>query len=826
MLAIIVSGYFLISFFNNNRENNKIRTINKTTLNNALASLDSLETLSFKEDKTVFPNPEKGFYRMYHTDDIWGFDKLRSKNITMVFLAVDLQNFKTGPISDAKLNEIRNALNSARKNGIKIIFRAAYDFDGVIAPEPTDINILLNHINQLKPIFTEYEDVIYVVQAGFLGSWGEWHSTVYGKNPKKYNDIPTDIGRKVVNALLATVPKSRMIQIRTPEYIRDLYPGTLNDQTAFNETPLARIGFHNDGLFYDETDCGTYNAPEYNRAKELEWANNHLKYTPFGGESNGLSSYSDPNNAVSELEKLHAQYLNIDYYKSVITKWQTTTYNGENTFDYISRRLGYNFLLTSAKISSKMYVGGVMHLQLNIKNDGFGNLVNERKPEIILSNGNKTYKATVNEDLRRWYRENDVMSKDLYFTIPSNIEAGTYNVYLNLPDISPNLKDNPNYSIRLANTGIWQASTGYNLLKSGVEIENIGLKTNNTTFKEIDRENAEKIMGIEVKTPVMSVSLDTSSLRLNVGETFTLTATVLPSNATEKSITYTSSNPSIATVDKNGKVTAISKGTATITVTTLSEGKTATCKVTVNQLPTVIPVQSIIIDKDNINLFEGETTNVSVTINPADATNKDISFTSSNPKIVTVDKNGKLTAISPGTTTIVATSIGEGKSTSCTVTVSKKVVEEKPTPTVPTTGGNLAELSTGNVKTLSASNDKDNLYLKVTGKNLKTKSQFYIDIDNNYNTGFKTLWENSGIEYLVENDNLYIYSGKNNKWDWTKVTKITMNRTDSEVSVTIPLSKLKLSKGSRIHIGFLSNDDKSKGIIPERKKSVVAYTLN
>ena len=81
---------------------------------------------------------------------------------------------------------------------------------------------------------------------------------------------------------------------------------------------------------------------------------------------------------------------------------------------------------------------------------------------------------------------------------------------------------------------------------------------------------------------VTDVTLDETSVFLDVGATKTLTATVLPENATDKSATWTSNKPSVATVDNNGKITAVTQGTATIVVATHDGGKTATCKVTVD----------------------------------------------------------------------------------------------------------------------------------------------------------------------------------------------------------------------------------------------------
>lgn len=112
----------------------------------------------------------------------------------------------------------------------------------------------------------------------------------------------------------------------------------------------------------------------------------------------------------------------------------------------------------------------------------------------------------------------------------------------------------------------------------------------------------------------------------------------------------------------------------------------------------------------------------------------------------------------------------------------------------------------------------------VTGNNLNTKSQFYIDIDNNHNTGFKAVWSKSGIEYLVENGSLYKYSGKNTAWKWSYVRDIQIKKTKSMIGVSIPLNKLGINVNSTINIGFMSNDNRNY-TLPIKTFPLVKYTL-
>ena len=172
--------------------------------------------------------------------------------------------------------------------------------------------------------------------------------------------------------------------------------------------------------------------------------------------------------------------------------------------------------------------------------------------------------------------------------------------------------------------------------------------------------------------PVTGVQIESSSLALEPGEIANLTATVLPSNATDKSVSWSSSNTGVATVDNNGKVTAVAAGSAVITVTTADGGKTATCTVTVTN--PAIPVQSVSLDKTSLNLNVGENSTLVATILPENADNKAVSWSSSDTAIATVDASGKVTAVAAGSAVITVTTTDGGKTATCIVTVANPAV--------------------------------------------------------------------------------------------------------------------------------------------------------
>ncbi|MBO4230884.1 MAG: Ig-like domain-containing protein [Bacteroidales bacterium] len=172
--------------------------------------------------------------------------------------------------------------------------------------------------------------------------------------------------------------------------------------------------------------------------------------------------------------------------------------------------------------------------------------------------------------------------------------------------------------------------------------------------------------------PVDSVSISKTTITLVEGDSETLSVTVSPSTATNKSVSWSSSRPDVATVDEDGKVTAVKAGAASITVITTDGSKTAKCDVTVEPRP--IPVAGISLDKSSLELVEDEEASLIATIAPSDASNKTFTWSSSNTQIATVDDSGKVTAVAPGTATITATTADGGKTAACAVSVEAKPI--------------------------------------------------------------------------------------------------------------------------------------------------------
>ena len=169
---------------------------------------------------------------------------------------------------------------------------------------------------------------------------------------------------------------------------------------------------------------------------------------------------------------------------------------------------------------------------------------------------------------------------------------------------------------------------------------------------------------------VTGISLDKQTAVLStIGETLLINRTITPSNATNKNVTWTSTNPSVAAVSA-GQVTAVANGTATITATTKDGGYTASCVVTVNAGESQnVPVTDVSLNVAQTEITVGGTQTLNATIAPANATNKQVTWTSGNTSIATVDQTGKVTAVAAGTTTITVQTADGNKTAACQVTV-------------------------------------------------------------------------------------------------------------------------------------------------------------
>lgn len=410
---------------------------------------------------TFINNPERGLHKAFECHSaspsaisVGIVNAYYDMGYTLVHFDFYMEDYREKLIDDSYLEVVRQCLQALREGGCKGVVRFAYTNSESQNPHEAEKELVLQHIAQIKPILQEYVDVIYTMEAGFIGVWGEWYYTTYFKP----NDFASR--REVLDALLDALPQERMLCIRTPRFKQKCYGWTIADTLtraeAFSGTAKARLAAHDDAIMADASDLGTFNNSELRAYWEAE-----SKYTIYGGEScpgSGGSTIASCEKTLDQFLKMHISYLNRDYYRPTHNRWKN-----EGCQDLIYRSIGYRFEGREIATTKNPKVGEELKAKLSLVNVGWAAPKNPRDIEMILVNTadpKDRYTVVPNSDPRFWFTD-EMICVEVAF-MPK--KAGEYNLYLNMPDPKPNLRTNPRYSIRLANVDCWDEETGYNYL--------------------------------------------------------------------------------------------------------------------------------------------------------------------------------------------------------------------------------------------------------------------------------------------------------------------------------------------------------------------------
>ena len=428
-------------------------------------SYEGLTHLQFSESDQIFANPERGFYKHYNnyvsaSDSPLSVTTLKAdriNGITLYYTGYYLSKYMNSDISEDFLNLIRTNMQVLREAGAKCILRFAYTTnasDSNKSKWDAKPEIVQRHIQNVKPIVQEYCDVILCWQAGYVGVWGEWYYTnnfiMDPSTPEQHY-----LRKQVVDAMLEALPTERSVSLRTPMFKRMMYAkdytDTLTAQTAYSGSALSRVSCFNDcfGAGYD--DYGTFSGN-----KTREYWKRDTRYVLMGGETCNVSEYCTCEQSLKDMEDYHWTYLNSGYNGDVLGRWEK-----DGCMDEVKRRLGYRFSFSDV-YHSEISAGADMQVVLRIMNSGFAAPVNPRAVELVLvdGNGKKTVFELNHIDPRFWFANKTAVINETV-KIPADA-SGLCTLYLNLPDPKPTLHDNPDFSIRLANEGVWESETGYN----------------------------------------------------------------------------------------------------------------------------------------------------------------------------------------------------------------------------------------------------------------------------------------------------------------------------------------------------------------------------
>lgn len=426
--------------------------------------------------------------------------KYRSDSVSLVQTYFYLTGLVGRDLGDEDFRTMQTFFDRLRALGKKAVLRFAYETEFMgRAPVGPTYGDVANHVRQLAPFLAANRDVIAVVQAGMIGAWGEWHSSVHGL------ERTDSVKRAVLEAVCRMTPAGRYVQVRVPAY-KNLLGAASRD--------YGRVSFHDDFIIIKPHvwDGGlSVGTPAY-RQMEAE-----SPWLPMDGELpwGTWSANRDPDNpeagwlidgwaTAQRLCRLHFTSLSaIHNYKEgkpddkfSMQYWKETpvlpdslrarrmplsdgyfrnadgTPARRNVFEYIRDHLGYRIELQRLSLPRKWRRGACHRVELALVNRGFSTLFNDHEVCFVLLDeaGRVCAVQPTSADVRTWqpYAPDDTLRTPLEhkvtadFVLPGGLPRGTYRLGLWLPDGADRLKFNPRFAIRCANGDVpwWTSADG------------------------------------------------------------------------------------------------------------------------------------------------------------------------------------------------------------------------------------------------------------------------------------------------------------------------------------------------------------------------------
>ena len=463
-----------------------------------------MTTVNYTASTSIIANPERGlqkYSKNVSSNGSYDFisqsslttDREGSEKTTILYRYIILSAYNNTDIIDVDYkNNLQTDFNSIRNAGVKVMHRIAYNIVGYTNTQPLKARIIA-HIEELAPVINANKDVILSIQAGSIGTYGEWYytdgSTEFG-DEGSISIEQWDNRKQVVDAMLNNF-EDVPIQVRYGNAKRQMYGSTfISDETAYQNTPLARVGFYNDALFNDYGDEGTYEVDTQctNPVGTIDYnlISNASLYLPNTGESNGFNNCdgglrTSGANATYEFNLINFTAINRVFYAPIWDGWIAQGY-----YDEIMRNMGYRLVLSSSTLNGS-------NLSLNINNVGYAKILFEKKVYLVLRNSlNVEFKRLLSLDIRRLNKGSNTVN----ITVPNDVPDDTYDLFLHISDKNVGLEDRAEYSIQFGNIGLWENTTGYNDLQQTITITSSG--SFNNKIYGLNNTQVSKIMDIGI----------------------------------------------------------------------------------------------------------------------------------------------------------------------------------------------------------------------------------------------------------------------------------------------------------------------------------------
>lgn len=420
-----------------------------------------------------FANPDRGFYGWAGNDFVTQYDAGSVQNAfkagqRLVLAKVMLDNYRNADLPEAWLKQLGDSFAKVRTAGMKTTLVFSYDFtEG--GKDATAAQIK-RHTEQLKPVLAANADVIPFMRAGFIGAWGEWHSSQSG-NSCGYNALPSttcaeaDANRVIIrDALLANMPATTQIGFRYPADLQKWYPSA---------TQQSRAGIHNDCFLAGPSDSGTFdNAGSRPYAKAL------TDQTAYGGETcenAGTPVRNACADILSEGAQYHLAWLSADYAPSILNRWKA-----DGCYAQVSRSMGYRFQLDAASHAPEATAGQSVTVNVDLRNVGWARIFTPRKLVATFVNNatGASFNAAADTATGTLQTLASQATASTFQTItvpvPASAAKGSYTLHLGAPDVFNATAADAKFAVRFANADnaakgqSWDAASG--LFKVGTQL--------------------------------------------------------------------------------------------------------------------------------------------------------------------------------------------------------------------------------------------------------------------------------------------------------------------------------------------------------------------
>lgn len=458
------------------------------------------------------------------------------------------------PISDHALNAFRKTLDNLRENGGSCFIRFVYDWDGKPGYEPSELNTILTHIEQLCDVVSDFADICFGFECGTIGVFGEMHSSIY---------CGAEYANPIIDTYLKNTPDTMVLMVRTPSYICN-YLGVsrteLSELVTEKGSPEYRLSYFNDGYMNSDNDLGTW----YNRSQDIRFLSRQAAHGAYGGEFGSAywilpCNSCLPENAIPEMYQTHLNFIRGNVYSTRQNEYfgydsytygpeyekdwypDNSAFYGVDCHQFIVSHLGYRLVLRESRLTAAPKAGGKLTLKGKIENTGFGNIFTEPTTQILLVGDGYTYVCDTAIKAET-FQSCTVQGYETTLSLPASMPAGEYRVYMRMTASTQTDFLSVKSAIQFANNGgIFDSTLGGNLIGTvNVDPGDKSASAANDVFCEVG-DGAVSGGRVTEGAPLlyghgMPAATDTLELNYHQGDTLTLSAwNMLRSDA---SVTY------------------------------------------------------------------------------------------------------------------------------------------------------------------------------------------------------------------------------------------------------------------------------------------------